>query len=324
MRLAMRRWLRITISLAAAVALHALLLWPLPRKQAARREPPLRVELVPHLPPQRAKEAAPQKPAPKTRTATPAANKSGRENEGEIASENELEHGPARWSREWTEQEGVARGGGLTLQLNNSLFPGPPSAAAPPAPDEKSVVQHRIQGWASDTKARQRAEVPDEYWRTVRIALERGFNPDREMLVRARPLESWQRQAEAYGKTGNPFAGNGEPGSRNESRGLDSVSLGGFPQYAINLGVFIAAVQGGEHRLVALVRISQHDDGTLLGVELAATSGSAAYDKLALKQARSLDELHLGAPRQGAITLWAFETVFASGPQSHIRLEAIY
>ena len=44
---AMRRWIRITVSLAAAVALHALLLLPLPRRERpAPRQLTLKVELV--------------------------------------------------------------------------------------------------------------------------------------------------------------------------------------------------------------------------------------------------------------------------------------
>jgi hypothetical protein len=323
----MRRWIRITVSLAAAVALHALLLLPLPRKAAPKREPPLRVELVPHLPPTAIAQRPPRKPVHKNatanRTATATANEN--EHENEIENENEHEHGNVPWSREWSEQEGVAEGG-LSLELKNAG----PIAASPPSDlpsDEKSVVQRRIEGWASDSKARQRAQVPHEYWRTVREALARGFAPDRGMLVRARPLEGWQRQAEAYGKSGNPFASGRGESARNEARGLDSVSLAGVPQGAINLGAIFSLVQdgwGGGHLLVALVRITQHEDGALFAVELAATSGSPAYDKLALKQARSLGQLHLGAPQQGVITLWAFETDFVSGAHSNIRLEAIY
>ncbi len=325
MRGGMRRWIRITVSLAAAVALHALLLLPLPRRQSVKRETPLRVELVPHLPPTAIAQRPPRKPVHQNATANRTTTATANENEHENEIENENEHGNVPWSREWSEQEGVAEGG-LSLELKNAgPIAAPPSADLPS--DEKSIVQRRIEGWASDSKARQRAQVPHEYWRTIREALARGFAPDSGMLVRARPLEGWQRQAEAYGKSGNPFVSGRGESARNEARGLDSVSLAGVPQGAINLGAILSLVQdgwGGGHLLVALVRITQHEDGALFAVELAATSGSPAYDKLALRQARSLGQLHLGAPQQGMITLWAFETDFASGAHSNIRLQAIY
>ena len=77
-----------------------------------------------------------------------------------------------------------------------------------------------------------------------------------------------------------------------------------------------AAVSGNGwfYRLVALVRITQREDGALLAVELRGTSGNATYDRLALGQARSLATLQLGPPKQGLETLWAFETEFSQAP----------
>src|SRR5947207_9909920 len=101
MRGAMRRWTRITVSLAAALALHALLLLPLPRRQAAMREAPLRVELVPRLP-----HISP-KPLKKHPNAKPTATANGKNlnknaNVDEIGNENQHEQVAPRWSREWS------------------------------------------------------------------------------------------------------------------------------------------------------------------------------------------------------------------------------
>jgi len=201
-------------------------------------------------------------------------------------------------------------------------------------------VHRRIEGWASDAKARERAEKPDGSWQTVQDALARGFQPGWELGDRgpqqrgalARFFEGWQRSAAAYGKTGNPFS-EGGPGDRrplgeelaalgNEQRGLDSVSLAALPSPGFNVGFALqeAAADGSAftRRLVATVRITQREDGSLFSVELLGTSGSHAYDELALAQARLLDRLRLGAPRQGLQTLWAFETDFTRIPPAPI------
>src|SRR5216683_2205535 len=140
MRLSDRK--RIALALGAALALHALLLFlPASSKPPAKKAPPLRVDLVRRTP-----------PGPP----------------------------PGAWTREWSEKEGV--GPGLSLNLNGPL-PGPASPGAAPKTreqqlaEEKSTVERRIEGWASDVKARQRAEAPDAYWGRVSKALEHGFAP---------------------------------------------------------------------------------------------------------------------------------------------------
>ena len=66
--------------------------------------------------------------------------------------------------------------------------------------------------------------------------------------------------------------------------------------------------------LTARVLISQGEDGRVADVALVGPSGNTAYDRLALKQARSLigDELkQLGPlPPEGRRSLWAFSTEF--------------
>lgn len=242
--------------------------------------------------------------------------------------------------------------------------------------DEKAAVGRRVEGWATDTKARDRAQTGrDRYWQSLQDALAHGFDPGWDVLdqgpkdspagSRLSFLDSWQKQAEAYGKSGNPFAGqeNG-PGARkplhdefiglaNEDRGLGSVSLGAGLQPTLSLGMAVvtaaAAGKSWTHTLLATVRITQREDGTLVAAELLGTSGNAAYDRLVLQKARALGTLTLGPPKQGRETLWAFETNFSQVPpvpiagcslddfipkncwyplqrtaRSHVRLEAIY
>jgi hypothetical protein len=331
MRLSDRK--RIALALGAALALHALLLFlPASGKPPAKKAPPLRVDLVrrtPARPPQQ--QPALQSPLPQR---GPIAAKSGRGQNGTAVPTPVSPPGPppGAWTREWSEKEGV--GPGLSLNLNGPL-PGPASPGAAPKTreqqlaEEKSTVERRIEGWASDVKARQRAEAPDAYWGRVSKALEHGFAPGWELSERAdegrKPafIENWERQAQAYGRTGNPFADTEPrrslhdelPALTNELRGLDSVSLASAPQFGLNLGL-VAALAGKSfsHRLVAVVRITQREDGQIFAVELFAGSGSAAYDRLALAQARSIGKLSLGAPPQGLQTLWAFETDFTQIP----------
>ncbi len=255
-------------------------------------------------------------------------------------------------SRAWLTREGVAPGG-LSLQLDHlDAAPGSnvnrgvepagqglvrEKSRAEQLAEEQATVSRKVEGWLSDVPARDRARTGrDAYWQTLEDALARGFDPGWDMLdkgpeaaggSRVRQfLEAWQSSAAAYGKSGNPYRGEpDEPGARrplqdelgalaNEARGLDSVSLGGglapFPSLATGAG-------GGKlwtRNLVAMVRITQREDGSLFGVELLGSSGSPAYDRLALGQARGLGKLQLGPPKQGRETLWAFETDFTQIP----------
>jgi hypothetical protein len=237
--------------------------------------------------------------------------------------------------------------------------------------EEQATVQRRIEGWVSDAKGKQRAQARDGYWQAVEDALGHGFDPGWDVLERgpneARSstvgalVDAWKKQAAAYGRSGNPFAGLPDaPGARkplpeeflelaNEDRGLRTLSLGP----TLNLGLLSAAAAASgqiwHFRLVASVRVTQREDGSLFAVELLGTSGNAAFDRLVLGQARSLGKLQLGPPRQGLETLWAFETEFSQVPplpiagcalddfipkscwyplqkraRSHVRLLAIY
>src|SRR5260370_21037939 len=295
MRLSDRK--RIALALGAALALHALLLFlPASSKPPAKKAPPLRVDLVRRTP-ARPPPQQPQSPLPQR---GPIAEKSGRGQNGTaVPTPSPQRPPPGAWTREWSEKEGV--GPGLSLDLNGPL-PGPASPGAAPKTreqqiaEEKSTVERRIEGWASDVKARQRAEAPDAYWGRVARALDHGFAPEWELAERADEgrkspfIESWQRQAQAYGKTGNPFSDTEPrralhdelPALTNELRGLDSVSLASAPQFGINLGLLAAlAGKSFSHRLFAGVGITQREGGEVFPLELLPGNRNAAYDPLA-------------------------------------------
>jgi hypothetical protein len=262
-------------------------------------------------------------------------------------------------SREWLAREGLSR---LPSQLTSPLLlhldpagggappPGAAASAEAPGPqlvrekspaerlaEEKATVSRKVEGWASDTRARGRAQSGrDVYWQSVEDALRRGFDPGWDLLqegpqeaARSRMgavLDAWQKSAAAYGKSGSPFGNDPDaPGAPrplqdelatlgNADRGLGSVSLGGGLAPISLSPSASAAGKLWSHQLVALVRITQREDGSLFGVELLGTSGSPAYDRLALEQARKLSALKLGPPKQGRETLWAFETDFTQVP----------
>ena len=353
-----RRNQRLRAALAGALAFHALVLLALMLLPRAKDVAPhaskrLRVELRKISrdggPPAREDKAAPKpvasyKPAaPASRGAAPA--------EAPISGEEDAPESE-RWSRGWRVAEGIDRpGGGASLRLDrpeDALSPGTGQQAdVLPGPvreksrdeklaEEKTAVERRIEGWVSDVKAKERAQTRDDYWQVVEDALHRGFEPGWDVLEqgpRKTPsstlgalVETWKKQAAAYGTSGNPFAGLPDaPGARkpltaeflelaNEDRGLGSVSLGRM----LHLGVLSAAATASgqiwHYRLVASVRITQREDGSLFAIELLGTSGNASYDRLVLRQARSLGQLQLGPPRQGLATLWAFETEFSQIP----------
>jgi hypothetical protein len=352
---ARRRMHRLGLAAAGALALHALLLLGLmllprprvvvpPRKvvpiDLRRISPPGRVSANEKEAPARAQPTAKANPIPGPgRTEGPAA-------------EPTKETAPPAWSPDWRAAEGIGGTGGLSLRLDHperALGPGGDGKGDGSAglvreksreerlAEEKAVVERRLEGWVSDQKAKQRALTRDVYWQSLEDALGRGFGPGWDVLEKGPQdapgstfrafVESWKRQAAAYGKSGNPYADHPDgPGEHralhdefielaNADRGLGSVSLGTKlqPLGAVRVE---AAVSGSawHYRLVALVRITQREDGSLFAVELRGTSGNATYDRLVLSQARSLATLQLGPPRQGLETLWAFETEFSQIP----------
>jgi TonB-like protein len=350
---ARRRMHRFCLAAAGALALHALLLLGLMRlPRPSGVVPPRKVvpiDLRRISPPGRVpsnEQKAPARPQP-TAKANPIPG-SGR-TEGPAA-EPSREATPPAWSPDWRAAEGIDGAGGLSLRLDHperALDPGgdrhgggglvQEKSREAKLAEEQAVVQRRVEGWLSDEKAKQRAQGRDGYWQSLEDALGRGFDPGWDVLdkgPREAPgstlrafAEAWRKQAAAYGRSGNPFADDaGGPGAHrpllqeflelaNEDRGLGSVSLETKLQ-PLGLVRTEAALSGKtwHFRLVASVRVIQREDGTLFAVALERTSGNAAYDRLALGQARSLAALQLGPPRQGLETLWAFETEFSQIP----------
>ncbi len=354
------RWRsRLWIAGAGALALHGLVLLALmllPRPKVTGSRPPvkaLQVELrkiaPPGAPPQPSAVpdsrhvrggSTPKKAAPPVREPQPSPGNTG-------AGED-----PAAWSRDWRVGEGIDRSGGdVSLRLEHPEGVRGPGGGTEDdgsaglvreksreekLAQEQATVERRIEGWLSDTKAKQRAQTRDGYWQTVEDALGHGFNPGWDVLEHGPNgtpsstlgalVDAWKKQAAAYGRSGNPFGGLPDaPGARkplheeflglaNEDRGLRSLSLGP----TLNLGMVRAAAAASGNtwhfRLVASMRVTRREDGSLFAVELLGTSGNAAYDRLVLGQARSLGALQLGPPRQGLETLWAFETEFSQIP----------
>src|SRR5438270_3514993 len=187
---------------------------------------------------------------------------------------------PRTWSRDWRIGEGIDRSGGeVSLHLEEPeavLGPGggrkrdgSTELVREKSPEEKlaeeqATVERRVEGWLSDAKAKERAQARDGYWQTVEDALGQGFSPGWDMLGHGpnEPRSStlgalvaaWKKQAEAYGRTGNPSAGLPEgPGAHkslreeflqlaNEDRGLGGVSLGS----TLHLGTLRAAAAASD------------------------------------------------------------------------------
>jgi TonB-like protein len=345
---------RFAVAIAGAVALHGLVIALLLGRRADRavprqERPPIAIELLPRRPSVATGPAEPlpvgppsvaPDPVPHRRPGPPARSGPSVALEASPAPERGIAGSPGSGDPARAPLSLTLRdlGGGVPVAESNGLVR--EKSREERLAEEKAEVKRRIESWAGDSKAKDRAQFRDAYWQTVEDALRRGFQPEWEAGDRgsqerggvARFFEGWQRSASAYGRTGNPF-GEGGPGARsslglemttldNRDRGLDSPSLSGLPASGANVvfSVETATVDGTAftRRLVATVRIRQRSDGSLFSVELLGTSGSGAYDKLAVAQARALDRLRLGPPRQGHETLWAFETDFIRVPPAPI------
>jgi hypothetical protein len=110
----------------------------------------------------------------------------------------------------------------------------------------------------------------------------------------------------------------------NEDRGLHGTSLSMMPQLFNLLVAGAPKGEPGPNRLIALVRITLRADGSLVAAELAGTSGNAAYDRLAVARARSVDRLQLALTPTALETLWAFESDLQKPTRSRVRLVAIF
>jgi TonB-like protein len=354
-----RRGRRLWVALAGALALHALVLLALTRLPHAKVivtppgpvvTPIVLLKLAPTSGTSQPdeKSLAPAKSTARRRAAAAPPENPALAPVPDVRAEDEHESRPRDWRA-----DGIYRpGGGLSLQLAHpeDALPGrsPPGdgssglvqerTRAEKLAEEKEIVSRRIESWVSDARGKQRAEAGrDGYWQAVQDRLARGFDPGWDVLEQGPKdaprsslgafIDSWKKQAAAYGRSGNPFSGlPGAPGATrplhdefielaNADRGLDSVSLGKTLQ-PFSMVLAAGAVSGNvwHHSLIALVRISLRGDGSLLAVELSGTSGNAAYDRLVLGKARSLGTLPSGTAPLARETLWAFETDFTQIP----------
>jgi len=249
---------------------------------------------------------------------------------------------------------GQASGQGLSLKLRDpgavlggkevaEDLPGPervPSRAEKLA-EEQARVQARVEGWLNDDAARLRVrDAREGYWQDLEDKLAKDFHVEWDVLDQgpkgaggaarfvSEAAQEWQRAAAAYGKGGNPAAGdpNG-PGAKHslsaewtrlpaEERGYRGEAALGNPLTASTL---VGAGGSGDglfhHRLAAYVMITQAEDGSIQDIHLEGASGNSFYDRLALAQARTLVKGSLGAPPRGhRRSLWSFETDFVQAP----------
>ncbi len=253
--------------------------------------------------------------------------------------------GSPAWSDTWRASEGLAVAPpsatgkpGLGLVLNRpgdalGIAEAQPEAlphADPIAPESSQVAKQRIagriDGFVRAAKAYARAELTDVYWRNLKDKLENGFEVPFEIRdqrnsgsAMVKLADRHTRDAAAYGKSGNPFAGDPSGPGAPRSLGGDTLALGleqrGISQATLATEMFMRQVgTASGSLLIARVLISQREDGKVADVALADSSGNVAYDTMALKKARLLlgDELKtLGPlPPEGRRSLWAFETDF--------------
>jgi hypothetical protein len=171
-----------------------------------------------------------------------------------------------------------------------------------------------------------RARIPDSYWSGVRRSLEKGFEVKWDVLgaghadlvpgtanglrTGLREVARWYR---AYGRSGSPYNRDHQAPGR---EALDEAWLAGSPSDPDAAGMARRITETGifQSRLIARVMIVQGEDGLVEAVDLAEGSGNAAYDRLALAQARAFNGSGLGPPTRGKRTLWAFETDFLMVP----------
>lgn len=332
----MTQYKRIAIGIAAALALHLLVLpWLAPGKHRPNESQTFQVRLVRtrstgNVQPERADAAASERPG-----TVPARSRTAARGRPDVSA-------PALSAREETATTSAVSGSPpLSLVLKEPLSvpdsgtgaraEGATQTRRSPAQEtaeQKATVERRIGSWVADAKSAQRLEVPDVDWREAATLLEQGFRPGSDILE-----HNAANTPAAPGRSQNlPPDGNSLNDDLialpNEARGLESVSLGGAPRGNISLmnvaGLLLAR---SRHRLSTLVSVAHAEDGSISAVRLAAGSGNAAYDRLALNRARSLSRLR--SPERGACrSVWVFETEFTSFPtntvNSHVRLAALY
>jgi hypothetical protein len=328
---------------------------PAPLAEKPRRGGSAQPGAVAQPAPHAAAPSAPPQAAPPSATA-PLAGQGGPANRGAPAGSARSADGSpqAPSGAGGATPGGGAPGQGLSLQLRDpgavlggksvpDELPGPervPSRAEKLA-EEQGRVQARVEGWVNDDAARLRVrDAREGYWQDLEDKLAKDFRVEWDVLDQgpkgpggaarfvSEAAQQWQRAASAYGKGGNPAAGdpNG-PGAKQslsaewtrlppEERGYrGDAALGNTLTPSIVVGAGGSGGGAFHHRLAAYVMITQAEDGSIQDIHLEGGSGNGFYDRLALAQARTLVKGSLGAPPRGhRRSLWSFETDFMQAP----------
>jgi outer membrane biosynthesis protein TonB len=216
---------------------------------------------------------------------------------------------------------GGEAGGGAPL----APAPGRGGLAPESAAEASARGKRRLDAWLGDLVAIDRARnAPETYWSAVRGALERGPAVDWKVLDQggsedavvsgtraAQLVGGWQRAAEAWARRGRPTAAprGGGPVPDADAR-LSLAARGLLDAARPENRLFVT-------ELVTRVLVTVGDDGAVLSIALAESSGNAAHDRLVLARAEALHlaSLTLGAPpRSERRTLWTVRTRFELVP----------
>jgi len=195
----------------------------------------------------------------------------------------------------------------------------------------------RVDDLIAELKARDLARYPDASWMELRDGLAAGFAPGPEAL-RGRPgargglgdaiadaATAYQDTARRFAERGSPFGdASSEPGEvAPDKAAVAGVSaVGNRDRESLQAGVDRLAASappgaGGQpwtSGLVAVVELEQDEAGAVTRARLVRGSGSAAYDRLAVAQARRLIGRSLAPRLAGARTQWAFVTELLVAP----------
>jgi hypothetical protein len=337
---------RSAAALGASLALHALLLAVLvlegvgTRPPAAPRPaPPLEITLVPRerapvVEPPRTSSRSARAPSDRGSTGSPPAEREpARPDPSTGSGEGRGSPAAPRGSASWRAAEGLGEAprGALALRPGGrarSLEPDPePPQRDPSLPEDPEVAaargKRRLDAWFEDLKAIDRARVaPDAYWSQLRERLGAGPEVPWDVLDRGGDgapraiagglgdaLASYQRQAERWAATGRLDV----PAPSRADVAREVADPAGVSETARAL--LAPGRSGGSFLgtgLLALVSITQGEDGAVRAVELVRGSGNHVYDALVLARAQALAPdapRLLGAPPGGSRrTLWAFAT----------------
>jgi hypothetical protein len=199
--------------------------------------------------------------------------------------------------------------------------PGRDGLAPESAADAAARGKRRLDAWLGDLIAIDRARnAPERYWSALRGVLERGPAVNWKVLEQggsedavvsgkraAQAIGAWQRAAEASARRGRPPVAprGGGPVPDADAR-LSLAARGLLDAARPENRLFVT-------ELVTRVLVTVGDDGAVLSIALAESSGNAAHDRLVLARAEALrhGSVTLGAPpRSERRTLWTVRTRF--------------